>query len=843
MVILLASKIQIPAQHKEWISRENMIAIQHEAVQSKVLFINAPTGYGKTTFLTQWSDNLNENVAWLTVDQADNEPLQFFRYIIYTVYSACNLLPNEELQQQLANADRDKLNAMWNFYKQLGSVMTKQVRLIIDDFHHINSPELLEMIQYFVMELPEPLKICFASRHFPPFTLALWQSLFTVTEVKTKHLRFTVEDMKKYLKHQPQQQQLVWQEFIQAEGWPAGLRNALQPQGMCNQIQSDRHRQYAMNVLMNDLWDSFSNSAQHFLLATSILNTMDHNLCDALLGNKESLVHLQSLEEKGFFIERDTEKDAHYRYHPLFAVALQQNLHQTYSKSFIVELHKKAAGVYFQQGDIVQAITHAIIGKAYPLASTWMMNYGEDIIKNRETLTFISWCREFEIANIPLALDLQLLYAFSLLAEHQVDAADLVTSRMTTQENQKDWNAFTVRSQSAAYDYFLIKSYITIIRMGGMTEVGQWLQKGFDLHIKKRSKLYVMPLQFNKTEPTLSRTPLGSPKKLAIHEYQQVRLEWQSCRGNELSIIGYDHGIQAERLYVKGLLKEAREHQVEALLSAHHYQDPGLLIPMYMLSCKLYIANGEMENAHRTLQRALLYTEESHWRGFLYAFEAFIYLTQDNLEEAEIAFSKMQNGYKEGTSQHPFVVLVEARLLLKKGQWEDALKKVLHVKFEAIQEGQIETLIEANILESLCYAYQESWLEMAQTLHDAMTHSKEYGYIQLFTREEGMESMLKEYKKIRKQSHEWNWTQVPYFYVESLVLATKKRDSALDSLTPSEQEVFSLLVLSQTNPKIARNLTLTEESVGVYLTSIYEKLSVKSRAQAMLKAYKPYDVT
>ncbi|PIC82234.1 hypothetical protein [Sporosarcina sp. P1] len=778
MITLLASKIQKPAKREEWISRENMVTVQYEAVQSKVLFITAPTGYGKTSFLSHWSDNLDENIAWLKVDETDNDAVQFFRYIVYTVYSACNLLPQEKLQQKLANADRDELDTMWDFYKELGSVMTKRVRLIIDDFHHITALELLEMIQYFVMDLPESLKICFASRHLPPFTLALWQSLFTVTEVKMQHLRFTTVDMKVFLKKQPQQQQSVWQEFIQTEGWPAGLRNVVQSQDTCDLQHVSRHQQYTMNVLMNDLWDDFSSSAQHFLLATSILSTMDQRVCDALLGNKESLVHLRDLEGKGFFIEMDTQKNARYRYHPLFAIALQQNLQQTYPREFVFKLHKKAAGIYFQQGDIVRAITHALLGKAYPLAITWMMNYGEDIVRNGETSTFLAWCHEFEEAHIPLTLDLQLLYAFSLLAEHQVDAADLVTSKMTAQENRKEWNAFIVRSQSAAYDYFLIKSYITIIRMGGVTEVGEWLQKGFDLQVQKHSKLYLMPLQFNKTEPTLSRTPLGSYKKSAIHEYRKLQLKRQSCQRNKLSIVGYYHGIQAEILYMKGLMKESREHQVEALLSAHHFQDPGLLIPMYVLSCKLHMANGEMEKAHRTLQSALLYTKDRYWKDFLYAFEVFIYLKQGCLEKAEIVFLKIQEYFVEDLQPHPFVTLVDVRLLLQKDQWEDALKKVLHVKSEALQEEQIETFIEATILESSCYAHQEHWLEMARSLHEAMMYSKEYDYTQLFIKEESIGSMLKEYVRVRKQQQDVNWTRVPHFYVERLIQASNNRISS-----------------------------------------------------------------
>lgn len=835
MVVLVESKIQKPVHFEKWISRESMFTVRHEAVQSNVLFISAPTGYGKTTFLTRWSEELDEHIAWLSVDESDNQALHFFGYIIYTVYSACNLLPKKKLQKKLAKADRNELDAMWSYYKELDRGKEKPVRLIIDDFHHINDPELLEMIQYFVVNLPESLKICFASRHLPPFTLALWQSLLTVTEVRMQQLRITDDDMKSYLKQHPQQQGSVWQEFIQTEGWPAGLQEVLQSQGISHQLRSDRHRQFTMNVLTNDLWSNFSGSAQHFLLVTSILDTMNQQICDALLESKESLIHLKNLEEKGFFIESDSEIDTQYRYHPLFAVALRQNLQKNHSKEFVSALHRKAAGIYFRQGNVVEAITHALKGQAYPLASTWMMHYGEDLIKNKKTASFISWCKEFEKVHIPLAFDLQLLFAFALLAEHQVDEADHVMNQMTAQGNRKEWNAFTERSRSAAYDYFLIKSYITIIRMGGVTEVGQWLQKGFDLHVEKSSKLYVLPLQFNKVEPVLLRTPLGSAKKLGI---QQTLLEIQSCQTNKLSIIGYYHGIQAETLYVTGSIKEARQQQVEALLLAHHFQDPGLLIPMYVLSCKLHIANGEMEKAHETIRSALLYTEDGYWKGFLYAFEAFLHLKQDHLEDAEMALSMIQRDYAEGIQQHPFVALVEARLLLRKGQWEEALEKTLCVKFEALEERQVVTYIEATILESSCYARMAYWPEMAQSLQDAMAYSKEYGYTQLFVEEDNMEDMLKEYVKLRKQQIDREWTQVPHFYVERLIQATKERNPVLELLTPREQEVFSLLVLGETNYKIAKNLALTEGSVRIYLTSIYEKLCVNSRKQAMLKAYK-----
>lgn len=838
MVLLLASKIQQPVHFEEWISRENMVAVQRQAVQSNVLFINAPTGYGKTTFLSHWSYELDENIAWLTVDETDNNALQFFRYIIYTVYTACDLLSQQELQQKLAKADRAEIDEMWEFYKKMDKRLEKPIRLIIDDFHHINEPELLEMIQYFVMNLPKSLKICIASRHVSPFPLALWHSLFTVTEVKTTQLRFTANDMKLYLKLHPQQKKSVWKEFNQMEGWPAGLRNVLQTQEVHYPPQTNRHHKFTMDVLTHNLWSEFSNSTQHFLMVTSILHTMDQKICNALLEHEDSLMYLKNLEEKGFFIERETKADSYYRYHPLFAVALQQKLQTSYSAEFIAALHKRASGIYFTQGNIVQAISHAVQGRAYPLASTWMMNYGEDIIKDRQTAVFASWCAEFEKANIPLSLDLQLLYAFALLSEYKTDEAERVTMQMTAERNRKEWNAFTERSASAAYDYFLIKSYITIVRIGGVTEVANWLQKGFDLHVQKSSKLYLLPLQFNKQEPVLSRTQLGVPKKMAVRPDELRYKEAHPDQANKISVIGYYHGIEAENLYLKGFINESIDEQVEALLLAHHFQDPGLLIPMYILRCKLYVATGEPEKAHETVERAIDYTHDEYWRGFLYALQASIYLKENRPDEAEKRFALSQVVYIEELHNHPLYSLVHARLLLERGRWEEALKKVLRVKFEALQEGQIVTFIEAAILESVCYARNESWLEMSHALQEAMTYSKEYGYTQLFAEESSMESMLREYVNVRKQLDDTNWSQVPFFYVEHVVHETKSKNDRMEKLTPREQDVYSLLVLGESNSKIAKNLALTEGSVRVYLTSIYDKLSVHSRTQAMLKAYK-----
>ena len=56
------------------------------------------------------------------------------------------------------------------------------------------------------------------------------------------------------------------------------------------------------------------------------------------------------------------------------------------------------------------------------------------------------------------------------------------------------------------------------------------------------------------------------------------------------------------------------------------------------------------------------------------------------------------------------------------------------------------------------------------------------------------------------------------------------------SLTAREQEVLSLLVQGLTNPSIAARLFITVHTLEHHLTSIYTKLGVTSRYQAIVHA-------
>jgi LuxR family maltose regulon positive regulatory protein len=55
--------------------------------QKPLTLISAPAGFGKTTLLAEWIAQTSLPVAWLSVDQGDNDPYRFLSYLIAALES------------------------------------------------------------------------------------------------------------------------------------------------------------------------------------------------------------------------------------------------------------------------------------------------------------------------------------------------------------------------------------------------------------------------------------------------------------------------------------------------------------------------------------------------------------------------------------------------------------------------------------------------------------------------------------------------------------------------------------------------------------------------------------
>ncbi len=186
---------------------EVTLARLEQAMECPLTLVSAPAGFGKTTLLSAWVQSfLQDNseaphVAWVSLDEGDNEPVLFWIYALTALDTqqpglCAPLLAYLHMQQAPTPPLRYVLQALIN---TLAS-RTEQFLLVLDDYHLITEPEVHSSLTYLVQHLPPQLHIILATRADPPLPLSLLRAHGEVLEVRTNQLRCTLEEVMAFFK-------------------------------------------------------------------------------------------------------------------------------------------------------------------------------------------------------------------------------------------------------------------------------------------------------------------------------------------------------------------------------------------------------------------------------------------------------------------------------------------------------------------------------------------------------------------------------------------------------------------------------------------------------------------
>src|SRR5258707_13724239 len=88
---LLATKLHMPRRQRDLVARPRLSERLGRGAESALTLVSAPAGFGKTTLLTQWlaaGPAARRSVAWLSLDQRDNDPGLFWTYLVAALKTA-----------------------------------------------------------------------------------------------------------------------------------------------------------------------------------------------------------------------------------------------------------------------------------------------------------------------------------------------------------------------------------------------------------------------------------------------------------------------------------------------------------------------------------------------------------------------------------------------------------------------------------------------------------------------------------------------------------------------------------------------------------------------------------
>ena len=376
---ILVTKLNIPPLRENRTTRPRLLAQLALALKCKLTLVSAPAGYGKTTLLCEWENQIRSggktHLCWLSLDATDNDPRQFWAYFIRALQPAIPQL-SADLLETLETAELIRIeNILTPLLNEIAS-QDKQFALILDDFHLIASPSIHEGLTFLLDHLPTQLHLVLSTRIDPPWQLARLRSQQQILEIRQGDLRFSLAETSAFLNTVMQLD--LMEADIQAldgrtEGWIAALQMAaISMTGRENSAAFIRsftgsHR-FVLDYLMEEVLDQQSPDVREFLIKTSILERLTGPLCDAVVDISDSLLILSALEQKNLFLIPLDHTRQWYRYHHLFADLLRNRLAQNQA-SEIPELHRRASRWYQRQGFVFDAVQHALTANDYDMAA------------------------------------------------------------------------------------------------------------------------------------------------------------------------------------------------------------------------------------------------------------------------------------------------------------------------------------------------------------------------------------------------------------------------------------------------------------------------------------------
>ncbi len=415
---LIVTKLQAPETRKTDVVRTHLLDRLQCSEQARCIFVHAPAGYGKTTFLAQWAErNQQCAVAWVSLDSRDNDSVRFWRYVVEAIRG----VEPKAVGDVSARLEGPAPDLVGDIIPRLVDhlVAMSPLALVLDDYHTIQNPECHETLQAIVDQRPSHVTLAIGSRSQAP--LARPRARQDVTEITTNDLVFDRDQSLTALRgygielDDEEASRLA----DRLEGWPVGLYLS----ALVIRDSVDSHRAltdlsgtsgYLGAYLVEEILARLTAEQREFLLQTSILERLSPALCDAVTGRTNSHRLLNELSRDNTLLFQIDPNDDWYRYHDLFAELLASRL-EVEQPGTLPALHSRAAAWHSVQGQPGPAIRHALAAGDRETAANEVSRYLNFYAQTGRSRTAEAWLAEFSEQEIAAYLPIAATAAMTML--------------------------------------------------------------------------------------------------------------------------------------------------------------------------------------------------------------------------------------------------------------------------------------------------------------------------------------------------------------------------------------------------------------------------------------------
>jgi LuxR family maltose regulon positive regulatory protein len=874
---LILSKLVIPRIQNHVIYRANLSLKLNNILRKQLTLIVAPAGYGKTTAICSWISRkqfINDDI-WLSLSEDENEPVKFWTYFFGAIERVHPSIVSNIFSLFKTNSYgqiRDSISLFINNSFDVDS----DLYIFLDDFQCITNKEVQNQFNFLISHLGKSIHIVVLSRVVPEFFTPRINLSSESQLVQAEDLKFTEKEVAIFFDKNVGSK-LSMEETIKineiTEGWIALI--AL----LAEIIKEDKdwinnyhfEQSTLFEYLEKEMFDSFSETVQKFLIMTSIFEGFNSQMCDKILNLKHSKEIIRDMDKQRL-VSYSYEKGHHcYKYSHMLSEFLQFKLDTNYPELKNVLLTNTSIW-YEEKNDIHQAINYSLKANNVMRTIELLKRNLEDLIQDGLFQTIVKTVDRLPKGSVATCSYTAMMYSFARLFSGCFEDYDtclklngivLDTDVFEAYKNEISCiraisfhNKGMIEASMEAIK-LIDKEQFNISMMNGVTEFFEGNNYRLMGHLDKALDCFNVSLEKSKRFANIHLL-LASINDLAFTNYLLGKLEKASRLYKEGILIVKSHGKVKNNIvnmlyfglanisFEMNNIGQSLDFLLKSMEISAHRGDANFIMQGKLLYSKIMFLKGDQERCFEFIEEACLLAKNKRLKLILCRRISDLVRMLICLDKQPYAINLMDafevNILNDLNYQTESGHIAIADSLIHQGDHVKALDLLEKLELEAKKCNRVSSLLNILILEALANTKEDRKDRAILKLKEALrlAYGKSFCNTFLIYGQPVAEMLaVIKFKKESKESRflsEYCYKLLKDYGQQPTKIKSSKEHTLFEMLTNRENEVLNYLCMGLSNAEIMDKMCVSINTVKKHIQNIFQKLEVENRVQALQAA-------